>query len=195
MTNTDTDLIKGVRKENHDSFQLLFDRYSKILFQFSLSYLKSREAAEEVVQEVFVKIWENRNKLKTDTSFKSYLFTIALNVIRKQFIKHSKKSKFEHDVLLEFSKNEAEFDDNPDYHMLLDKLNEFIQLMPEKRRQVFIKKKIEGKSLKEISEELSVTTKTVEYHITEGMKFLKKKFEKYKLDGMIFFFLMVKMDS
>ncbi len=48
----------------------------------------------------------------------------------------------------EFSSNKNEFDDNPDYQMLLDKLEEFIQLMPEKRKQVFIKKKIEGKSLK-----------------------------------------------
>ena len=61
--------------------------------------------------------------------------------------------------------------------------------MPEKRRQVFIKKKIEGKSLKEIAEELSITSKTVEYHITEAMKFLKKEFEKHQVKGMIFFYL------
>ncbi|WP_394697582.1 RNA polymerase sigma factor [uncultured Sunxiuqinia sp.] len=64
----------------------MFDHYSKILFQFSISYLKSKESAEEVVQEVFIKIWDNRKKLKTDTSFKSYLFTIALNSIRNSLI-------------------------------------------------------------------------------------------------------------
>ena len=191
-TNTDSDLIKGLKKDNHDSFQKLFDQYSQILFQFSLSYLKSREVAEEVVQEVFIKIWDNRNKLRTDTSFKSYLFTIALNSIRKWFNKQSRQNKLEHDILLEFSSKAEEFDDNPDYQMLLDKLDEFIQLMPEKRRQVFIKKKIEGKSLKEISEELSITTKTVEYHISEGMKFLRTNFEQFKLNGMFFFLLFVK---
>ncbi len=189
---TDSDLIRGLKKDNHDSFQDLFDHYSKILFQFSISYLKSKESAEEVVQEVFIKIWDNRKKLKTDTSFKSYLFTIALNSIRKQFNRQTKQTKLEHDILHEFSSNKNEFDDNPDYQMLLDKLEEFIQLMPEKRKQVFIKKKIEGKSLKEISEELSITTKTVEYHVTEGMKYLKKNFEKFKLNGMFFFFLMIR---
>ena len=192
--NTDSVLIKGLKKDDHDSFQKLFDYYGQILYQFSFSYLKSKEAAEEVVQEVFIKIWDNRNKIRTDTSFKSYLFTIALNSIRKQFNKQSRQNKLEHDILLELSSNEEEFDDNPDYQMLLDKLDEFIQLMPEKRRQVFIKKKIEGKSLKEISDELSITTKTVEYHITEGMKYLKKNFEKYKLNGMFFFFLFIKKE-
>jgi RNA polymerase sigma-70 factor (ECF subfamily) len=187
-TNTDSDLIRGLKKDNHDSFQKLFDHYSQILFQFSLSYLKSREVAEEVVQEVFIKIWDNRNKLRTDTSFKSYLFTIALNSIRKSFNKQSRQNKLEHDILLESSDNAQGLDDNPDYQMLLDKLDEFIQLMPEKRRQVFIKKKIEGKSLKEIAKELSITTKTVEYHIAEGMKFLKKKFGQFKINGMFFFF-------
>jgi RNA polymerase sigma-70 factor (ECF subfamily) len=193
-TNTDSDLIRGLKKDNHDSFQKLFDHYSQILFQFSLSYLKSREVAEEVVQEVFIKIWDNRNKLRTDTSFKSYLFTIALNSIRKSFNKQSRQNKLEHDILLESSDNAQGLDDNPDYQMLLDKLDEFIQLMPEKRRQVFIKKKIEGKSLKEIAKELSITTKTVEYHIAEGMKFLKKKFGQFKINGMFFFFFIIKND-
>ncbi len=191
-TKIDSDLIRGLKKNNHDSFEKLFDHYSQILFQFSFSYLKSKEVAEEVVQEVFIKIWDNRNNLRTDTSFKSYLFTIALNSIRKWFNKQARQNNLEHDVLLEFSNDTEGFDDNQDYQMLLDKLDEFIQQMPEKRKQVFIKKKIEGKSLKEISVELSITTKTVEYHISEGMKFLKKKFEQFKLGGVLFFFLVVK---
>ncbi len=80
-------LVSGLKKDSHDSFKSLFELYSKPLFQFSISYLKSKEAAEDVVQEVFTKVWNKRKELKTDTSFKSYLFTIALNSIRKQFNK------------------------------------------------------------------------------------------------------------
>ncbi|MDD4189789.1 MAG: sigma-70 family RNA polymerase sigma factor, partial [Mangrovibacterium sp.] len=71
------------------------------------------------------------------------------------------------------------------------KLNELISRMPEKRRQVFIKKKFEGKSLKEIAEELDITPKTVEYHITEAMKFLKQEFEKFRMEGLVFFYLFI----
>ncbi len=188
---TDPELIFGLKKDNHDSFEKLFELYSKPLFLFSLSYLKSKEEAEGVVQEVFIKIWSNRKKLKTNTSFKSYLFTIALNTIRKQFNIKARLDEAKHDILFDFSKNRPEFDDNSNYQFLHDKLEELINRMPEKRRLVFIKKKIEEKSLKEISHELQITTKTVEYHVTEAMKFLKSEFEKLQVEGIVFFHLFI----
>ena len=183
----ESQLIIGLSKDSHDSFQKLFNRYSRPLYQFSLNYLKSKEAAEDIVQQVFVQLWKNRKSLKTDTSFKSYLFTIALNEVRKQFNLLSRQNKLKHDLLFDFSNHQSNFDDNSDYQFLITKLEGFINCMPEKRRQVFIKKKIEDKSLKEISQELCITTKTVEYHITEAMKFLKKEFEKLHIKGLIFF--------
>lgn len=190
--NRDNSLVLGLKKGNHDSFQKLFVLYSLPLFQFSISYLQSREDAEGVVQEVFIKVWNKRKELKTDTSFKSYLFTIALNTIRKQFNNQSRQNEVKHDILKGFSKNKSTFDDKDDYQILLDKLDELIEKMPEKRRQIFIKKKLEEKSLKEIASELHITTKTVEYHITGAMKFLKKEFEKMQVKGLIFFHLFVK---
>ena len=191
-SNTESDLIIGLKNNDHDSFQKIFELYSNSLFKFSLSYLKSKEAAEDVVQEVFIKIWNNRKKIKTDTSFQSYLFTIALNIIRKSFNKLSKLNELKHGILIDFSNNKSNFDDNTDYQSLLDKLDELIKQMPEKRRQVFIKKKIEDKSLKEIAEELAITTKTVEYHITEAMRFLKQEFKKLHIHGLIFFHLFIR---
>lgn len=188
-TNTDAELTNSLRKDSHVAFHELFERYSQPLYRFAFNYLKSKEDAEGVVQEVFFKIWKKRKELKTDTSFKSYIFTIALNTIRKQFNKQAKQNEIKHDILIDFSQNKSKFDDQDDYQLLLDKLEDLVQQMPEKRRQVFIKKKLEGKSLKEISEELLITPKTVEYHITEAMKFLKKEFGKLQIMGMIFFHL------
>jgi RNA polymerase sigma-70 factor (family 1) len=190
--NTDSFLVQNLKKDDHKSFRKLFELYSTQLFKFSMSYLKSKEAAEDVVQEVFTKVWKNRKDLKTDTSFKSYLFTIAFNSIRKRFNQLSKLNETKHDILLDFSKNKPDFDDQNDYQTLLDKLEELISRMPEKRKQVFVKKKIEEKSVKEISAELSITPKTVEYHITEAMKYLKTEFSKLQIKGMIFFHLFVK---
>lgn len=155
---SDYNLIIGLKKNNHDSFKELFDRYSNPLFQFSLRYLKSNDAAEDVVQEVFTKIWSNRKKINSDTSFKSYLFIIALNSIRKQFNKQTRFNEVRHDVLLDLHQNESEFDSREDYQSLLNKLDELINKMPEKRKQVFIKKKLEKKSLKEIAQEMDIST-------------------------------------
>jgi len=189
--NIDADLIARIKKDDHDSFQKLFERYSLPLFRFSLSYLKSEEIAEDVVQEVFIKIWNRRKEIRNDTSFQSYLFTIALNAVRKHFNKLSRQNELKHDILAGFSENEPGFDDDLRYSSLLEKLDEFIGRMPEKRREVFIKKKMEEKSLKEIALECGITPKTVEYHITEAMKFLKTEFEKLKVNGIIFFYLFV----
>ena len=189
--NIDAELISRLKRDDHDSFRLLFDRYSPSLFRFSYCYLKSTEAAEDVVQEVFMKIWNRRNEIKNDTSFQSYLFTIALNAVRKHFNKLSRQNELKHDILLEFSENKSRFDDKPDYQALLDKLDDLVARMPEKRREIFIKKKIEDKSLKEIAEECSITPKTVEYHITEAMKFLKTEFEKHREKCIVFFNLFI----
>ena len=187
----DAELISRLKEDDHDSFRRLFDRYSQPLFRFSFSYLKSKEAAEDVVQEVFIKIWNHRDEIKNDTSFQSYLFTIALNAVRKYFNKLSRQNELKHNILFDFSENKSRFDDKPDYQSLLDKLDELVARMPEKRREVFIKKKIENKSLKEIAEECSITPKTVEYHITEAMKFLRTEFEKLQVNGFIFFHLFI----
>lgn len=144
---------------------------------------------------MFSKVWIKRKTLKTDTSFKSYLFTIALNSIRKQFNKLAKFNEAKHEILFSHSNEQQGFDDRNDYQSLLSKLDQLIELMPEKRRQVFIKKKFEGKSLKEIGQELSISTKTVEYHLSEAMKFLKTEFEKLNIDGLIFFHLFLKSNS
>ncbi|VAW20864.1 RNA polymerase ECF-type sigma factor [hydrothermal vent metagenome] len=189
MSADDNKLLKKFKKGDHESFEKIFNLYSKSLFRFSLSYLGSKEAAEDVVQEVFLKIWNNRKGIKLGTSFKSYLFTITLNSIRKHFNKLSRSNELKHDILYDFSENKPGFDGHPGYQELLDKLDDLIKQMPEKRKEAFVKKKIEGKSLKEISEELGVSTKTVEYHITEAMKFLKTEFDKLRISGMVFFHL------
>jgi len=185
-------ILKELKKGDHAAFQQIFERYSKQLFQFSISYLKSKEAAEDIVQEVFLKIWNNRAEIKTDTSFQSYLFTITLNSVRKYFGKLSKLNELKHEILVDLTTQKPELDTRGDYQILLDKLEELISQMPEKRRRVFILKKIEEKSQKEIAEELNITTKTVEYHIAEAMKFLKEEFEKLQVNGIVFFHLFIR---
>lgn len=189
MITIEPKILKELKDGNHSAFEAVFNRFSKQLFLFSLKYLKSEQAAEDIVQEVFIKIWDNRREIKTDTSFQSYLFTITLNAIRKYFNRLSRLNELKHDILFDLSGMNSEFDDRSNYQFMLDKLEDLISQMPEKRRAVFIKKKIEEKSLKEISEELNITIKTVEYHITESMKFLKSEFEKLQIQGIIFFHL------
>lgn len=95
IDDTDNSLITQLRNGNKGAFKLLFDKYGNRLYQFSLKYLREKEDAEDLLSEVFLKIWQNRGTLKTSTSFQSYLFTIAYNNIRQRFLKKTgKKNTF-----------------------------------------------------------------------------------------------------
>ncbi len=92
--NTEYQLVKALKKGDLHAFDQLFIKYSKKLYYFAYSHLSSREEAEELVQEVFLKIWENRRGLKEDLSFNAYLFTVSLNAIRKHFRKELREKKY-----------------------------------------------------------------------------------------------------
>ncbi|MGV8134931.1 MAG: RNA polymerase sigma factor [Mangrovibacterium sp.] len=183
-----TDLKDGDQK----AFEELFGRYSRQLFQFSLNFLKSKEAAEDIVQESFIRIWDNRMQIRTDSSFQSYLFTIALNAIRKHFNRLSKSKEIRFNVLTDLLDETSVPDERNDFQFLMEKLDELIAVMPETRREVFVKKKLEGKSLREIADEMNFTTKSAEYHITQAMKFLRAEFEKLQIKGIIFYYLFIR---
>ena len=75
----DKELVERLQKGDIEALDMIYFRYSGKLYAFGLKYLKSKEEAEELAQSVFLKLWENKENLKSELSFKSYLFTIAYN--------------------------------------------------------------------------------------------------------------------
>lgn len=187
-------LIKGLINGNHKHFRELYEMYSTELFDFSFKILKTQDEAEDIVQETFIKVWENRKTLKTEGSFKSFLSTIALNSIRRHFNELVKSTEFRDKLLLSLAQTKELKEDDP-YEVLLTRLNELINKMPPKRRNVFREKKIHGKSAAEIAQQNGITIKTVEYHVSEAMKFLKKEFGASDIDGMLLFVLVNRLNK
>ena len=107
-------------------------------------------------------------------SLRAYLFQITLNAVRKHFNEQAKTNECKHELLVELSENATTLDEFADYQNLLDKLEFLIDNMPEKRRAAFVKKKIEGKSLKEISEEMKITTNRITSYNVCYTKLLRK---------------------
>lgn len=187
---TEHQLVSLLRGGSQLAFERLFESYSQKLYRFSLSYLKSETEAEEIVQDVFLKLWENRKQLKSDTSFQSYVFTIAFNAIRKHFNKKAREKQYAIQILESLASEHASVESYPDYELLVAKLGQLIGQMPERRREIFIKRKKEGISVSDIALTMNISPKTVENQITEAMNFLKKEFEKDRLSGQLFLFLM-----
>ena len=171
----DINLVQLLQKGNVAAFDSLFKVYSSKLYSFALKYFKNEAEAKELVQEVFVKVWENRQTLKSELSFKSYLFTIALNQIRKYFNKKATALRYIESLQKEpvVAYNQVSHED--DYEMVLRQINLIIEQMPPRRREILMKKKIEGKSSKEIAIELNISPGTVDNQISEALRFIRSQ--------------------
>ena len=183
-------LVRRLKGNDIIAFNELFDEFSSRLYHFAFGYFKSKEDAEELVQDVFTKIWENRTQLKEGYEFQSYLFTIAFNQIKKHF-----RSKNIMDRYLEYFRlnlnEEAVVQPDEEYRTLTDRVNYLVEQMPDKRRTVFVKSRIEGKNVLKISEEMNISKKTVENHLHAALKYLRLNLTKEHFMGLLFFCLFI----
>jgi len=167
-----TILVEKLRKGDIESFDLLYDRYAGRLHYFGMKYLKSEEETEELVQTVFLKVWEYRRNLKKDSSFKSYLFTIAYNDICKVFRKKYYHQKYVSDILNENPQPFAEIEKGFHCKSVLERIQEIIEKLPERQKVIFRKSREEGKSSREIADEVGLSPGTVDNYISQSMKFI-----------------------
>ena len=185
----DIELVERLQKGDVEAFDLIYEKYSGKLYAFGLKYLKSTEEAEELVQSVFLKLWENYKILKKELSFKSYLFTIAYNDICKLFRKRNYRQKFIDDTLYENSQFSSEIEEGIDYHSVLEQVELIVNKLPEKQKTIFLKSRKEGKSTKEIAEEVGLSPGTVDNYISESLKFIRSRLRKENMPVLLLFSL------
>ena len=182
-------LVHNLSKGNLLAFNTLYKEYSGRLYRFALGYLKSEEEAEELVQEVFTKIWEKRANLKEELSFKSFLFTIAFNIIRKHF--RTKVYLFEYFKTGKSDDFDIQTSQKITYDSLYQYISELVNRLPNRRKEIFIKSRFEGHSVKEIAEELQISHKTVENQLTTALKFIRTNLNREKIPVVLFFILFI----
>jgi RNA polymerase sigma-70 factor (ECF subfamily) len=172
-------LVRNLSKGNLLAFNTLYRAYSGRLYRFALGYLKSESEAEELVQEVFTIIWEKRRDLKEELSFKSFLFTISFNIIRKHF----RTKAYLSDYLRTGTGSEQDIQTSQKilYDSLHHYVTELANKLPARRKEIFIKSRFQGLSIKEISEELKISHKTVENQLTDALKFIRTNLNRESL--------------
>ena len=185
----DIELVERLQKGDVEAFDLIYEKYSGKLYAFGLKYLRSTTEAEELVQSVFLKLWENYRNLKKESSFKSYLFTIAYNDICKLFRKRNYWQKFIDDTLYEKSQASSEIEDSIDYQSVLKRVQQIVDKLPERQKTIFLKSRQENKSTKEIAEEVGLSPGTVDNYISEALKFIRSRLHKDNLPVVLFFSL------
>jgi RNA polymerase sigma-70 factor (ECF subfamily) len=182
-------LVKSLSKGNLLAFNTLYNEYSGRLYRFAFGYLKSEDEAGELVQEVFTTIWEKRSNLKEELSFKSFLFTIAFNIIKKHFRTRTYLNEY-------FKKGigddlDMQTSQKITYDSLYQYVTELVNQLPERRREIFIKSRFEGLSIKEIAKKLGISHKTVENQLTDALKFIRTNLNKETISAILFFALFI----
>lgn len=172
------ELVKRLKASDHDAFKTVFNTWQGTIFNFLLFKTKDPDLAEDLLQEVFLKLWNVRSRLNENQSLKNYLYTIADNLVLN-VIRHDKvvaKHRSDADVVI-FTNTE-----NPEF-MLQEKewksrLENAIASLPEKQRIVFLMSRLEDLSYQEIADRLSISIKTVETHMVKALKQLRENFSK-----------------
>ena len=176
MTSTHTDklLIQGIISGNASDFRVMYDRYRDKLYTYGLKITKSEEAAEEIVHQVFLKIWTYRENLNPDLSFNALLYKITKNFALNFLEKVSRSAALRQELYYYFDHLHTTTEDEIIYDDYIHLVEKAVDLLPPQRKRIFQMHRTEGMSYKEIAEALHLSKGTVKNHMILSLKFLKK---------------------
>ena len=169
---TDEELIELIASDDEKAFETLFDRYWEKAHYLATSKLKSKEIAQEIVHDLFLSFWQRRHSLQVE-NFSHYL-QVAIKYKAITYINHQlSKNKYLNDYHNQLQLHEDETLRRVEYNDLLKALEDGIKELPEKTQEVFRLSRMEGRSVTEIANQLNVSEKAIEYHITRSRKELR----------------------
>jgi len=168
-------LKREFEEQNNFTFDELFHKYSKKVYGISKSFCLSHQDAEEIVQEVFIKLWNNIKNLDPTFSIQAYIISITKNSILNFLRKKAVRQNYLQDLARSNQKNKNHVEDFIYYNDLLSKLNQCINNLPPQRQKIFTMVCFEGFSSEEISSKLHLSKRTVEHHLYIANKFIRKQ--------------------
>lgn len=169
---TDPELLLQIKENDHIAFDILFDRYWERLYRAALARVGDDSIAQDIVQELFIKLWERRHKLDIQLTLESYL----LSAVKFSVISHFRSKKVNEvrldDALQRVHLLEASINENAGYFALEKTLEEALSKMPDMLQKVY-ELRTANKPVKEIAGELGVAEQTVKNYISEVLRRLR----------------------
>ncbi|WP_257670388.1 RNA polymerase sigma factor [Parapedobacter tibetensis] len=166
-------LLISLQKGDAKAFEKLYFFYGKRLYGNVLKMVKSTDVTEEIIQELFQRIWERRETIDVTKSFKSYLFTIAKHLVYDFFHSQTKQRDIESYLIKESTSSYQHIDEEIAFKETHAILTNGILRLPPQRRLIYKLCKIEGKSYEDVSHMLGISTSTISDHIVKATKSLK----------------------
>lgn len=173
MTN-DSDIIRRIRKGDKKEFETLFRSSYSSLVRYAQTIIKDYDTSEEIVQELFFRLWQDRENLKIESSLKGYLFRSVHNRCL-HYIEHLKVvDKHAGEMVAILNETTEPVTEEIYYNELQEKVSRVLARLPEKCRQIFSMSRFDGMKYNEIAEKLSVSLKTVEANMGRALREFRK---------------------
>ncbi|MCY4160479.1 MAG: sigma-70 family RNA polymerase sigma factor [Flavobacteriaceae bacterium] len=168
-------LVSELKEGNERAFKALYQHFHMKLYHYILQYVKSIHASEELVQEVFIKIWLKRSKLKEQKDFSSFLYVMTRNMIYDHLRQLASRNKL-HQTYFEFQElltyKTSDDVQLKEYERFLDNI---VQKLSKQKQKIYILSTKEGKNDHEIAEILGISSKTVKNNLWEILKIIKEQ--------------------
>jgi len=185
-----TELVKLFSKGDMAAFDAIYYKYCQKLHAFVMMYLKLEEDAEEIVQEVFVKIWQSRSKVDVNASFESYLFTIAYNTTMSLLRKRMSETKSrEYLKSLQQISTSEEIIEDIYVQELNQKVQSIVDQLTPRQKEIYLLSREEGLTHGEIAKKLNISESTVNNHLVTILKYLKEKLGYELTANILYIFL------
>jgi len=177
MEIAEQELLEGVKNSDESAFKEIYYKHQPILFRYVVYRVRNREVAEDITQETFVRIWNNRSRLEPSKSFFSLIAKVSNNLCYDHF--RHQKVKIQHQFKLP-----GMYKKNPETEHELSELKEEIwnavnEHLPDKCREIFLLSRNEKKTNHEIAELLNLSKRTVENQLYRALKILRKILKNY----------------
>jgi len=169
------------------AFDVIYNHYCHKLHRFVLMYLKQEEDAEEIVQEVFVKIWQSRERIDVYASFESFLFTIAYNATMSLLRKRMSETRSrEHLKSMQQIDSADEVINEIEFKELNRKVEHLLANLTPRQKEIYTLSREEGLTHEEIAKKLNISTNTVNNHLVSTLKYLKSHIDRNLAVNILF---------
>jgi RNA polymerase sigma-70 factor (family 1) len=172
---TDTELAVLLKEGDHHAYTAIYDRYKFLLYTHAFKKLQDREEARDVVQEVFVTLWNKRDVINTQLNLAGYMYTALRNTILNIFAHKEVRTRYIESMAGYFINDYAQTDHRIRSQQLASLIDREIAALPAKMQKVFVLSRKEHLSRKEISLQLDISEATVDRQIANALKILRAR--------------------
>lgn len=177
--------IECFRRGDEHAFREIYVLFSPKVYRFAFSFLKEKQQSEEIVQETFLSLWENRIKFDETKPLEPYLFTIAKRLVLDQLRKQINTNSLRDKLLVLISEQHNETEEQIIFSDMLVFAEKAIKELPAQQQVVYRLSRVEGLSYDEIAQRLNLSRNTVKNHLVVAVKKLRTAFNKQEITFLL----------